>query len=364
MSEIVESGTVDTAPTSTADAAEQVIDAFDAADSSGDAAADSGGTAPDPQPAAAEAPQAATGQPPAEPAPKLSEAEQLLHEAGYKTDKKPDGREHWIPRSKVLKIIENGITHGKGEAGQKYQALQSEAATLRGHLEQLRTGVAGDPKAFLAELAGIDPRYKVFLEPQAAPAAQQPAPDAEMPQPDLPLPDGSRTYSLEGIQKLLEWNTRRIEAKMDERLKPWAERDKAEQQRAQQERQMAELQTRTQEQMKEAQTWPLFGPIAADGNLTDFQAAVLGELRKDSEEAKAAGRRPTLTLEGAYIRVATPRLTEDDNARRARLLKEIQAAPKSTAVPRTGGEAPRNGGSPTTADIAARTLDRLERAGG
>jgi hypothetical protein len=113
--------------------------------------------------------------------------------------------------------------------------------------------------------------------------------------------------------------------------------------------------------MKEAEAWPLFGPMAADGSLNEVQQAVLGELKKDSDAAMAAGRRPTLSLEAAYIRVTSQRLSGGEQAMRAKLLKEMSAAASaSPTVGRSGAEAVRAPAAHDTRSIAERTLARLE----
>lgn len=341
------------APTSTAEVAAQVIESYNSAEAPASEDTDTAPVAartptPTPEPAA-----------PAEPKP-LSEAEQLLHDAGYKAAKKPDGRDNYIPHSKVVKIIENGLKQGKGEFGARFAALDQEAATLRSQVAELRQAISTDPDAFIRELASADARYAKYLQ-QAQQQAQQQAAEipSDRPEPDVDLGNGQRTYSVEGVERLAAWKAQQL---INERFKPIEEREKAakaQQERAEIERGITE---RSQATLQQAQEWPLFGPLAADGSLNEVQAAVLEELRKDSEAAQAAGRRPSLSLEGAYIKVTAGKLTTDRNALRAEILKELQGAPRGTAVPRVGGEAPKAPGTTSTAEIAARTLARLSGA--
>ncbi len=349
--ESTSSTTTDSTPTPTAEIAAQVIDGFAATETTASDADTASAAAPVTETPAAEL--SATPSP--EPV-KLTEAEQLLHDAGYKAAKKPDGRDNYIPHSKVVKIIENGLKQGKGEFGARYAALDQEAATLRSQVAELRQAIATDPDAFLRELASADQRYAKYLQ-QAQPT--QPAREAigaDRPEPDVDLGNGQRTYSVEGVEKLAAWKAQQL---INERFKPIEEREKAA--KAQQERAEIErgINERSQATLQEAQSWPLFGPLAADGSLTEVQAAVLEELRKDSAAAQAANRRPSLTLEGAYIKVTAGKLTTDRNALRAEILKELQGAPKGTAIPRVGGESPKAPGPTSTAEIAARTLARL-----
>lgn len=370
MSEIAATTTVsESTPTSTADVAANVIDSYDGAQST-----DDDGIAVSGEPPAVESFATPASETPAiiepppntpEPAKELSDEEKLLEEFGFKQAFKPDGREHYIPRSKVLKMIGSGLARGREAWGKEKTTFESQVQELSGHLEQLRAGVAGDEVAFLSELAQIDPRYKRFLEQPQAQVAQTPPPSAAMPDPDLQLADGSRTYSLDGLKALLEWNTAQVESrlmpKVDERLKPLTEREAQIQQQREREQFQQSIQARTKSQMEEAQTWPMFGKLAADGSVTEFQREVLEELRKDSETAKAAKRRPTMTMRQAYLEVESRYKSAEYNTVRERILKELNQAPRSTSMPRQATDSPRTPGPATTQDIASRTLDRLER---
>lgn len=281
----------------------------------------------------------------------VSEEEQILREHGYKHATKPDGREHWIRRSKVLEMIGSGLKK-KGEAWTSEKAtIEKQRQEYADALAEYRSLIAGDPKAFLSSLAGFDPRYRSFLEPpQAAPPPPQ-APEEPMPQPDIDLGNGQRTYSLDGLQKLLEWNTKRTmsqaESKFNERLKPWEERDKQEQERANAQRLEQAKQQRYAEMMAEAQTWPLFGKLADDDQLTPFQQEVLDILQKD----------PTISFHSAYMKAAGPKLSSRES-----LIEEMNkiAGRPAPTVTRAGGET-RKPGALTTAEIAARVDARLNK---
>lgn len=281
--------------------------------------------------------------PPAAPTPaELSAAAKFLLKQGHKL-KKDDGRDVWLPAKTVEGMLDRYVgeyrTTWDGErATLAEQAKQAEQ--LRSALEELRASVGGDPRAFLQELAGIDPRYQAFL-----PAAASAGPD--MPAPDLTLPDGSQTYSLKGLQALLEWNTARVEAKMDERLKPITDRE-------QQARIADGLATKTRQQIEEAKTWPGFA---------EHEPEILKALQADTAAARAEHRAPRLSLEGAYRQVVIARLTEDNGKTRERLLKELQAAPTGTALPRQTADAPRTAGPRSTTEIARSVISKLESGG-
>jgi len=355
----------ESAPVSTADVATEVYESFESSES--ESANESGPV--DTPSAAVDTPVDTKAPGVVQPAPKpLSEAEKLLDEAGFKAERREDGRENRIPYSKVKKIIENGINQGKGEFGQKYQALETEVTGYRTRYQELEpvlSTLEQGPEAFLAEAAKHDKRYAAYLEQRSAPAAPAPPQMADLPGPDLALPDGSRTYSLEGIQKslipyIVQQATAQAKAEAAAALKPITEREAKAQQQAKQAEATTALREQARASMKEAESWRHFGPLAPDGTYNEVQAAVLEELRKDSAEARAAGRRPRLSLEAAYLRVTKNLDLESESKMRERFAKEVSAAAKSPSVPRAGGETPRTGRSATTSEIAARTLARLE----
>lgn len=292
----------------------------------------------------------------------LSAAAKFLLKQGHQL-KKVDGRDTWLPAKTVEGMLDRYVEEHRNTWTGERTTLESQAKELRDIVDQLRTGVSGDPDAFLRELATHDQRYARYLQPQAA-QPQTPAFDGEMPQPDFPLPDGSRTYSLDGIQKqLIPWLTqaitKQLEAKVDERLRPITEREKKEQERAAQEEIHREIQTRTSSRIQEAQTWPGFGTLAPDGSLSEFQTAVLKRLQDDTAKATAANRRPSMTLREAYLEVHAERLAADDTTKRARWMDEQNKAPRSTSMTRAGAELTKPAGPRTTEDITRETLERM-----
>lgn len=306
-------------------------------------------------------------QPKTEPtATELSAAAKFLLKQGHKM-KKDDGRDVWLPAKTVEGMLDRYVGEHRTTWDGERTTLSTKAQKaeeLQGAIDQLRAGVGGDPKAFLSELAEIDPRYAAFLEQKAAAATVS----EDMPPLDYPLPDGSRTYSADAIQtKLIPWLTqvigKQLEGTIDARFKPIAEREKAAQAQQQREAQQAQIHQTTQAQMQDAQTWPLFGKLAEDGSLTEFQQSVLDELVKDTAEAKTKGTAPKLTMEGAYIRASNKRYLEDDATKRARLLKEIADAPKSSALSRQTTDAPKTIGPRSTQDIVRATIAKLESQG-
>lgn len=263
----------------------------------------------------------------APPASTLSEAEQLLLEEGYLGEKLADGRSNKIPYPRVKAMIDKSREKVVSEWTSKYSAVEAQVKEAHGHLEQLRAAVLGDEEALIREFAAVNPRWQRFLEQNAEPARQEFGTD--MPRPDYELPDGTRTYSLDGIQKqLIPWLTQAIKAEalkeVDSKLtaRERAERDKqsfAQRSQAERDRQMAE-----------AQTWPMFGTLTPGQPMTPFQSEVLAELRKDSEQAEREKRAPRMSLRQAYLEVYARH--QEPNKVRERVLKEMQSAPKRPAL--------------------------------
>ena len=272
----------------------------------------------------------------------VSDAAQFLLAQGHKP-KKVDGRDVWLPYKTVEKMLDRYA--GKAAeplTGEKAQ-LAERVQTYEQQLAELRQGVAGDPEAFLRELASIDPRYGQYLQQQATPRQQeQPAADDPMPEPDLDLGNGRRTYSLKGLQARDEWvqrqAERRILSQVDERLSTRDRQAQTQQQSYQ----------RAQQQVAEAETWPMFGPYTPNAP-TDFQKEVFAAFKADTRA----------TLRQAYLEVYAKH-NEPDKVR-ARVLAEMKQAPRSTAVGVQPTDAPRKTGPPTTAAAAARAYDRLDK---
>jgi hypothetical protein len=340
VSEIAAESTVtESAPTSTSEVATQVIDSYE------QQATESAAT-PD---------LTDTSAAPAEPEPEPSAAAKFLMAQGHQF-KKVDGRPVWLPIGTVEKMLdryagesskswETRLTEAEKKA-QEAAAFKDRAAAADAYL----AAIQGDETQFIRSIAEHDPRYKRFLEQQAAPT--QAAPASEMPPPDIALPDGSRTYSLEGLQKLLEWNTAQVESrllpKVDERLKPWQEQ----QEQVKAEKAQTALMEKTRSQIESAKAWE---------NWTDYEPDVLKALQDDSAKAQAEGRRPSMSLREAYLEVKASKLAAKANDARTNALAELKNAPKSTSIPRTAEVTPKPVGPRSTQDIAARTIDRLER---
>lgn len=325
---------VEAAPTSTGDIAASVVESYE----------------PEPVEASTETPEASTSETTPVPgvlAEPLSDEEALLHEFGFKHATKPDGRQHYIPRDKVLKMIASGLKRGQDKWTTDKTTLEQERNQLKADIEEWYGYIKGDDKALLSRLAEHDPRYRVYLEP---PKVEPPPQALALPDPDVKLSDGSRTFSMEAFQKsiipfIVEQAKKEAKAEAEHALKPLKEREE-------QQKVTAQVHERTRTMIADAQQWPGF---------KDHEADILKALQEDSDKAKAAGKRPTLSLEAAYRQAVIPKLAADRNKMREELLKELDTSAKaSPSVTRSSAETTKPQ-QLTTADIARRTMEQLER---
>ena len=281
----------------------------------------------------------------------LSEEEQILREFRYNTQFKPDGREHHIPRSKVLKMLAAGLKRGTEKWTGEKTTLEGELGNLRDFQQRFAQALQGDERAFIAEIAQHDPRYARFLE-QKADAARVEA-QSDEPQPDIDLGNGQHTFSKQGLQAWVDWA-------VGQKMAPFEQqRQQEEQQRQQHEQQAREFQaqqnlrTQVQGDVAKAREWPQWAEYADD---------ILAKLRADSAAARKERRRPRMTLREAYLEVKSERLSGSANDTRRQVIADLKSAPRSTSM-RPGGEVPRTTQPRSIKDIALRNIERAERDG-
>lgn len=271
------------------------------------------------------------------PGERFTEEEQLLREFGFKRAKDAHGKDHVIPRSRVLEMIASGLKRGKDKWAGERETLAKELAELRDWRDGFRSDVTGDPRNFITKLSGHDPRYAAFLQQQST-TTQQEQPDP-MPLPDLDLGNGQRTYSLEGLQKRDEWAQRQMLRQVDEKLKPITEREKTAKERVEAEQAQQALVERTRGQIAQAQTLP---------NWKDYEPDILKLLQDDTAKAQSERRRPTMTLMEAYWQTRATKARET-------MLTEIKDAPPAPTVQRSSGTIPKPR-QESTADVARSVL--------
>jgi hypothetical protein len=233
-----------------------------------------------------------------------------------------DNRVNRIPHPRVVKITENAVKKATAP-------LQAEIEKSRGTLERIAKveNIMFNDQAKFVEMLKQIPGYAELLAPKVADKVADV--EFKMPAPDVKNDKGEAVgYSLGGLQSVVKFAveqataqaTKETESRLGKRLEPFEAQAKSVKERAAFE---ASFQKDYDAQMAEANTWPMF---------KENQDAILAALVKDSEEAKTSGRRPKLTLEGAYQKTVLPKMTADRAKMRAELLAEIAGKPKSTSV--------------------------------
>jgi hypothetical protein len=129
-------------------------------------------------------------------------------------------RENRLPHSRVRDLVAKARTQTAAEWEGKlkeHTTRLSEYEQVVGRVGQLEDVMFNEPDRFIEILKTRIPGYAERL---AAHAAAQGSPDADMPQPDVRLTDGSSTYSVEGLKRLLAWQAEQVEQRVEQRYKP------------------------------------------------------------------------------------------------------------------------------------------------
>lgn len=286
-----------------------------------------------------------------EKAPAVVQEEDMFAKEHGLDQPKPGQRENRIPYSRVQKIVGNAeaklvkaITGADLPAGSTVQDVVTRFATtvkddrtkitnyeseLQG-LNAIGEIMATDPARFLEILVEAHPHYKALIGGNGHVAT--PVVSKDMPQPNHDLGEGKRTYDVEGLQKLREWDREQtikaVEEKLGKRFKPFEDREADERARR-------ENAPRVEAIMSEARTnWKGF---------KDHEADILKLLQEDRQEAERTRGRTKHTLESAYRQIVLPRLeakweeekkalTATEATLREKILKEINDTPNSTSV--------------------------------
>lgn len=201
------------------------------------------------------------------------------------------------------------------QIGEKLKVVEQQTQQMQA-FEKL---FAEQPAEFVKFIVEQNPAYKEYLREakEEAAAAQREAP-ADEPQPDIDLGDGRRTYSPAGLKKLVAWErqqaVKEAEEKITKRFAPIEQQFRVQETGRQAEARVKKL-------MAEARTWDGF---------SDHEADILTELRKN----------PQQSLDEAYRKVVVPKFKADkaaiEAATRKKVLEELNAKPKSTAVAASG----------------------------
>ena len=279
-----------------------------------------------------------------------------------------DGKENRIPYSNVKKIAGNALVRGKGEVLAKIAeavgvdttkvTLESLGEVLKGHTamspavtqqldenKRVASLMEGDPVEFIKLLAKARPdAYSQFLPKAADGGDKEPESALKFPEPDLVLRDGTRTYSVEGLQKLVTEvasqataaGERRATDRITKEVEPFKRQNES-----------ADLNQRMQAQVRaqlaDAKTWKGF---------TENEAAIRQAMVDDGERARKAGTIPRLTLDAAYRQVVVTKMGVDRKAiyaeERKKVLADIKkkGAKKSTSTSSQAGDTTVKGDGP------------------
>lgn len=243
-----------------------------------------------------------------------------------------NGRENRIPYSRVQKIVANAEKQALKPLQEKLAVLEPQLAQLTPKIQEYEGRLAqvaefeevmvNQPQRFLQMIEQL-PAYQPFfqmvrqLSAQAQGLAQaQPQTVAEdkMPEPDEKQPDGTAVYSMEGLKKLLDWQSRQVETRVAERYRPLEERAQFERQERARQEHLNQVIRSVDQQIAEARTWPLF--TESEDAITQYLAA----------NANAS-------LEAAYRAVVLPKLQANRDQMRTSLIEEINKVPRTTSAP-------------------------------
>lgn len=281
-------------------------------------------------------------------------------------EKSVTGRENRIPYSRVRKIVEKNEREFKAklkEAEDKYTPKLSEFETkIKDYETKLKDfstfehTLFNNPREFFGYLSQI-PAYKEFFDylstleapapgQQTRPVAQQPAAGDPMPKPNRKMPDGSDIYDEAGLEQLMQWQARQVEARIAPAIeKRVTDRYASMEQEFQAQRRRAELAPIIDKQIAEARTWPGF---------TDNEQEITKALQAD----------PNLSLDGAWRKVALPKLVSDRetvaNEARQRALDEIKRRPTRTAAPTSASRPSSSTGPRTLEQVIAEEIAKYK----
>lgn len=243
------------------------------------------------------------------------------------------GRENRIPHSRVKQMVskaeQDAIARITKEletkwVAEKLQPVEVKVKDYESRLEkvaQFENVLENDPRTFLGLLSQI-PAYKDFFDhinklTQAQPQATTPKVPEGMPQPDQTLPDGTKVYSMDGLQALLQWQAENVEKRVTDKVtKHYAPIE----QEWQQQQRMAQLVPVIEKQIADARTWP---------NFAELEPEVIKILKSD----------PQISLERAYVKAfneqVVPKVSADRNKIRTEVLAELKQKPVSSSAPTT-----------------------------
>lgn len=303
----------------------------------------------------------------------------LAKELGLKS--RMDGKENRIPYSRVKMITANAEKKAKAELLQQVAdahgvdvktldpgklkdylgGRETSFASERAEVTQMREVekiMQADEDRFMEMLAGVNPKYRKFVEAVKGAAGQQTGlPEAvkalNLPEPDFDLGNGQKTYSLEGIQSALRWAieegkrqaTDAATTVVNQKFKP------LEESAASRER-IATQTARMQSQWNDARQ-KLNG-------FTDHEQEILALIRADTKAAQTEKRRP-MTVKEAWADVMFPKREADRAKIRAELIAEGKKTVTGTSTATQTQAAAAQTGPVSMEDIIKQSIAKLPR---
>jgi hypothetical protein len=251
------------------------------------------------------------------------------------------GRKNRIPHDRVKVMVENArkAAVAEREKAIRQQLELAEDAQLdlgafhgevksakeqRKHYEDMTQAeklMQEDVDEFVRRAASILPAWQKYLPKPPEQQKQAQVPE-EAPGPDLDLGDGRRTFSVEGLQKRMEWEREQGVKAAEERL--GGRLAQLEQARQAEQKSREVVETRQQAEKRATERWN-----SAEETWPDFK-------EHGEEIAKVLLSDRKITLEAAYAKVVFPKQAEkfrlNEEAVRKKVADELNARPSSTSI--------------------------------
>lgn len=275
-----------------------------------------------------------------------------------------NGRENRIPYSRVQKIVAKAEKEISAPLQAKLAELEPKVQQYEAELapyKQFEQMMFNNQEQFLENLAKI-PQYQPFFQQVAAlvsfyeqhnGAGSQQVPtgsDAQGASDPMPGPteddgNGGKQYSMEDLQKLLDWQDRRtrrtalseFQKQVDSTYGPIK-------QRYEQEQVIEALRPRVMKQMEEVRKWDFF---------TENEDAIVDYMAKN----------PNASVETAYRMVVFPKIRASREDLRQQILKEVQKAPVAATSAPARPVAPGTTAAPGTRSMEDVIRDATRAAG-
>lgn len=294
----------------------------------------------------------ASDAPPAEAAaPKAPPPDELTQELESFGIRAPtEGKEGRFRWGQVRKVVENTRKklneQHKVVLQQRDQQLAQAVERVK-NMDAVDAMIINEPERYLSILASLHPdKYGKYVGRASTAAAPPPQYGEQPPGPDAQFADGSRGYSPEGLQSLMEWQAQRVTAAVTEQVEQkYAARFGPIEQEWKQTRAEAEFERKHVPIVRSqiAQARELWGKP-----FTDHET----EIAKTLAENDGKQGRPFLSFDAAIAKVLLPKQRVSKDKLRQQILDEMSgrpAAASSTGAPTAGSNG--SAGPRSTEDV-------------